>query len=1429
MSQLNVVANPIAAPHAPVRDPDKDAGGFKDAVARSRGDDSALVRKATTATPARAETAARRDGEAPISENRRQDIASWFAEKRDSGPFGLFDRVVNADDVTAALRGDSRLGALTSSEQRLIADISLNRWAPAGAAGRSFSGAMELNGIARGLAADGSAATRDIVAERFMARADTLLMRPNPGNEDHFGPHMRGGSLAMTALALAPDSAARSRLIAGMSEQAAAAAIGARTRLMIAFDPARQLLPSALEGLAAGPMNAAGQAFVESAFAKTDRAAYQATPELGQSMGRALARVWYPRDAALRTSEGERFAGILRTGQGLDLIADQRVPAPARLQALTVLRDNPGLTAQVLSAHRGSGWDNPTVTQAMARPMAEQFLTLRGNAALELRGTHLDNTVGMAMGLPIHGVPANETPAQTEAREAAFTRGAHSYYAQGPNVDAVRNVVEEIRSVGGEGHRVAVLPIQYTNAQTGAVTVPLFRVERADGGVRFVDNTGRSYRDFQDWRNNNTLPEGTMVFPENGLLTRGTDNEIRLQSAATPKTPDTLWEHFSGALDTVALVGGIVAGGAILLGSGGMAAPLVLGGAGLWQAGRTGMELYDRTSHGESANPFTDRAALTLWVDLGASALSAGAAGNAFRLVRAARTGGAISPLGATATAALNVSANAADAGAMLNTGHLLLTNWNQLTPSQRAQMGLSMAFWGVSSAATTRLASGRTASDFVNTTFNPSLMRQQLLDTYRPPVLRDGQLPGNAVRIEYTEARGVVTGVRIRAGESAAQADISLHAGVAQSMMRHAGLEGRLRNLFAARGEPPVGSRAWEAQREVNKLGRVIEHNRRLLDNPAFLATEREQIRADIASYQTQLDSYQACIAQFENGLDPSARGGTQYAGQDIFARQGTDGPAGRDLRPTEAIRGAWARYGVVQAYQGTPPRTDGRGVGQASEGLGGITKTVYRARPEVTAIWSQGKISAPDFLELKPGNANVFHQSISAAKQGHYSAAVTLYSPQEYANMRLFLTPDGKAGFALKGDDIASVFRHPDSTIKNIMPSMLDLAVSQGGRRLDAFDTVLPDLYSRAGFRAVSRTPFDPEHKPAGWSYDEFKNFNGGKPVVVFMVFDPAHGKPYQTGDGITARDYDAAAAIQRSALRQIEGNWAHGLGHIDAESAGRIRAQELGLPERPISPERAGELGLTAAQAESYHWYLPPGLDAPVVRSALENRPRFAWDSQAGSTVRVPGDPVLPSYVHPEAAVFNSHGTPDARLDAALAVRSRLIQERNTLLELRERGVVLTADQNAALSRLHGAISEHSRIIGEIGAQRYVQSQFPDAQLVHGGPDRASQSGDFDQIWRVPGPDGDRFIVIEAKGGSSALGTRRVGVEMETQGTKKYFEAIVEQMGELGNPNVRALADEVRSAQERGDLTYLEVRSPIVNGRADQVRVREFDLAR
>lgn len=181
----------------------------------------------------------------------------------------------------------------------------------------------------------------------------------------------------------------------------------------------------------------------------------------------------------------------------------------------------------------------------------------------------------------------------------------------------------------------------------------------------------------------------------------------------------------------------------------------------------------------------------------------------------------------------------------------------------------------------------------------------------------------------------------------------------------------------------------------------------------------------------------------------------------------------------------------------------------------------------------------------------------------------------------MRMFSTPEGDAGFALKGDDIVSVFKHPSAPYRNVTKSMLDLATSQGGRRLDAFDTVLPKIYSQSGFRAVARLPFNDQYAPEGWDREHFKAFNGGRPDVVFMAHDPQAGL-YSPWDAKRISDYDEGETHQRAALAEIDRR-----GNVPAEpgpgaygSGQLIRMRDPttvwhGTPHT-FQPTRAGPLG-------------------------------------------------------------------------------------------------------------------------------------------------------------------------------------------------------------------------------------------------------------
>ncbi|MCE4265339.1 hypothetical protein H4F68_12615 [Rhodococcus globerulus] len=143
-------------------------------------------------------------------------------------------------------------------------------------------------------------------------------------------------------------------------------------------------------------------------------------------------------------------------------------------------------------------------------------------------------------------------------------------------------------------------------------------------------------------------------------------------------------------------------------------------------------------------------------------------------------------------------------------------------------------------------------------------------------------------------------------------------------------------------------------------------------------------------------------------------------------------------------------------------------------------------------------------------------------------HAASVHVYDEAEYRQMRLLVTDDGKAGVALKDDEIVSAFAHKDCAYPRSVQSMLRQATRLGGHRLDCFDTVLPDMYADAGFVPVARLAWNDDYAPDGWDYQLFGTFNGGRPDVVFMAYDPDRvGGIYTPGAGEYVDDYDIGIA--------------------------------------------------------------------------------------------------------------------------------------------------------------------------------------------------------------------------------------------------------------------------------------------------------------
>ena len=212
------------------------------------------------------------------------------------------------------------------------------------------------------------------------------------------------------------------------------------------------------------------------------------------------------------------------------------------------------------------------------------------------------------------------------------------------NADATKTIVDQIVKVGGDNAKVTIIPVVYAmdadaDKGGGIVKTALFKVQ--DGSdpksFKFVDAYGERYDSVDDYRGNNNLPvDGVnLAMPKDGDFTLDANGNVELFTGKA--RTETGWEHFTRVthFDTVVGVVGLAAGIVLEVGSAGIlteiAAPLAIAST-AYLAGTSAQDLANRSQHGLSIDPFTNREAGMDWLNLGASALALPGLGSAARV-----------------------------------------------------------------------------------------------------------------------------------------------------------------------------------------------------------------------------------------------------------------------------------------------------------------------------------------------------------------------------------------------------------------------------------------------------------------------------------------------------------------------------------------------------------------------------------------------------------------------------------------------------------------------------------------------------------------------------------------------------------------------------------------------------------------------------
>jgi hypothetical protein len=143
--------------------------------------------------------------------------------------------------------------------------------------------------------------------------------------------------------------------------------------------------------------------------------------------------------------------------------------------------------------------------------------------------------------------------------------------------------------------------------------------------------------------------------------------------------------------------------------------------------------------------------------------------------------------------------------------------------------------------------------------------------------VVVDSNLQPGTVRVHYElDANGLVREVSMRVGKEGVKArDIELHVPTARMMNRYRGFSGRVRRLLdqitnwlRLHPNPPIGSRAWEAKLELEKLPAIIKDRANRLESGNLDPATEQQLMGELENLQSQLAEHARTLDTMD--LDP-------------------------------------------------------------------------------------------------------------------------------------------------------------------------------------------------------------------------------------------------------------------------------------------------------------------------------------------------------------------------------------------------------------------------------------------------------------------------------------------------------------------------------------------------------------------------------
>lgn len=188
--------------------------------------------------------------------------------------------------------------------------------------------------------------------------------------------------------------------------------------------------------------------------------------------------------------------------------------------------------------------------------------------------------------------------------------------------------------------------------------LPVFKILSPNGNIYFLDQIGRVYCTWRDFKDNNKLPGALICFPKNGIYKADKNGLVLITFETAPSS-----RLGSKALSVLDAASTVVTVGATLVGIASMFVPVIAPitlaatvgatGGGIYGVARGSQQIHDRRTHKQSIS-LKDSTARNCWLSVFGSVFGIGSGLAIKGMVRMAASGQALSKLGMITVNILN-------------------------------------------------------------------------------------------------------------------------------------------------------------------------------------------------------------------------------------------------------------------------------------------------------------------------------------------------------------------------------------------------------------------------------------------------------------------------------------------------------------------------------------------------------------------------------------------------------------------------------------------------------------------------------------------------------------------------------------------------------------------------------------------------------